>query len=200
MQKTVKRLEEKLLELQGRVLGQLLYQLRSLNKVVQQRIASSLARLAPPDDFKMIFFEHRGLEVLLDMMLTCDGQLHVASEAAASLFELATKIKATAPIEAAPAQPTKSVYLGEQYVNNPTLADVTFVVEGQKFYAHRIALLASSDAFRAMFNSGYKEKEARQIQIPNIMWTVFEAMMRYTYTGQVQNMANLFLCSSLLHT
>lgn len=186
VQKTVKRLEEKLLELQGRVLGQLLYQLRSLNKVVQQRIASSLARLAPPDDFKMIFFEHRGLEVLLDMMLTCDGQLDVASEAAASLFELATKIKATAPIEAAPAQPTKSVYLGEQYVNNPTLADVTFVVEGQKFYAHRIALLASSDAFRAMFNSGYKEKEARQIQIPNIMWTVFEAMMQYTYTGQVQ--------------
>lgn len=45
-----------------------------------------------------------------------------------------------------------------QYVNNPTLADVMFIVEGRKFHAHRIALLASSDAFRAMFNGGYREK------------------------------------------
>ncbi len=43
-----------------------------------------------------------------------------------------------------------------RYVNNPTLADVTFMVEGRKFHAHRIALLASSDAFRAMFNGGYR--------------------------------------------
>jgi hypothetical protein len=43
-------------------------------------------------------------------------------------------------------------------VNNPTLADVTFNVDGRKFHAHRIALLASSDAFRAMFNGGYREK------------------------------------------
>ena len=37
-----------------------------------------------------------------------------------------------------------------QYVNNATLADVTFVVEGRTFHAHRIALLASSDAFRCV--------------------------------------------------
>jgi hypothetical protein len=48
------------------------------------------------------------------------------------------------------------VYLGEQYVNCPTLSDVSFVVEGRRFYAHRIALLASSDAFRAMFDGGYR--------------------------------------------
>lgn len=70
-----------------------------------------------------------------------------------------------------------------QYVNNQTLADVTFVVEGRKFYAHRIALLASSDAFRAMFNGGYREKEASSIEIPNIPWDVFECMMHYIYTG-----------------
>jgi hypothetical protein len=32
------------------------------------------------------------------------------------------------------------------------------MVEGRAFHAHRIALLASSDAFRAMFNGGYREK------------------------------------------
>ena len=77
------------------------------------------------------------------------------------------------------------MYLGEQYVNNPTLSDVTFVVEGCKFYAHRIALLASSDTFRAMFDGHYKEKEASTIPIPNIRFTVFESMMRCIYTGAV---------------
>lgn len=94
------------------------------------------------------------------------------------------------------------VYLGEQYVNNATLSDVTFLVggckslflhwiyftfvnpdtfisvlaqilftiiclfecsvdfkfspSGKRFYAHRICLLASSDAFRAMFDGGYR--------------------------------------------
>jgi len=30
------------------------------------------------------------------------------------------------------------------------------VVAGRRFFAHRIALLASSDAFRAMFDGGYR--------------------------------------------
>ena len=76
------------------------------------------------------------------------------------------------------------MYLGEQYVNNPTLSDVTFMVEGRKFHAHRIALLASSDTFRAMFDGHYKEKEASTIPIPNIRFTVFESMMRCIYTGR----------------
>ncbi|CAI9260430.1 unnamed protein product [Lactuca saligna] len=49
------------------------------------------------------------------------------------------------------------VYLGEQYVNNPTLSDVTLMIEGKRFYAHIICLLASSDAFRAMFDGGYRQ-------------------------------------------
>ena len=40
------------------------------------------------------------------------------------------------------------MYLGEKFVNNQTLSDVTFLVENKEFFAHRIALLASSDIFR----------------------------------------------------
>lgn len=32
----------------------------------------------------------------------------------------------------------------------------TFLLIGRRFYAHRICLLASSDAFRAMFDGGYR--------------------------------------------
>jgi hypothetical protein len=85
------------------------------------------------------------------------------------------------------------VYLGEQYVNNATLSDVTFLVEDRKFYAHRIALLASSDTFRAMFDGHYKEKEASIIPIPNIRFSIFEAMMRCIYTGDHPRRPNFFV-------
>lgn len=83
-------------------------------------------------------------------------------------------------------QPREGVYLGQQYVNNQTMSDVTFMVEGQPFYAHRIALLASSDAFRAMFEGNYREREAEEIPIPNIRFEVFEAMMQCIYTGNAK--------------
>ncbi|AQK85761.1 ARM REPEAT PROTEIN INTERACTING WITH ABF2 [Zea mays] len=37
-----------------------------------------------------------------------------------------------------------------------------------------------------MFDGGYREKDARDIEIPNIRWEVFELMMRFIYTGSVQ--------------
>ena len=162
---------------------------------------------------------------------------------AGALFELAKKANATGDLPELE-QPGRNVFLGEQYVNNPTLSDVTFLVQvrfyltlvalqGQcrclhrsrlscwhtvsccdcqahavswarlngskaiasselaclpalqdrKFYAHRIALLASSECFRAMFDGHYKEKQASVIPIPNIRFAVFERMMRCIYTG-----------------
>lgn len=195
VQKTITRLEQKLT---GRVLSHVVFMLRSSNKDIQQLTATSLARLAPESELRNIFVDKRGLDILLEMLV--DSQLPPRSqrEAATAVLELAKKSNATAPLNQ-PAQPAKTVFLGEEYVNNHTLADVTFIVEGRKFYAHRIALLASSDAFRAMFNSGYREKDASSVEIPNIPWNVFEAMMRYIYTGQVDvvpDIANALLQAS----
>lgn len=44
-------------------------------------------------------------------------------------------------------------------LNNPLLTTLIILIiycTGKRFYAHRIALLASSDAFRAMFDGGYR--------------------------------------------
>ena len=38
------------------------------------------------------------------------------------------------------------------YINT----SVIVLLSGKRFYAHRICLLASSDAFRAMFDGGYR--------------------------------------------
>jgi BTB/POZ domain len=111
-------------------------------------------------------------------MLTSCALVHTES-----LYELARKANGAQPVDEKADAPNP-VFLGEQYVNSQTLSDVTFLVEGRNFYAHRIALLASSDMFKAMFDGHYREKEASVIPIPNIRHKVFEAMMRCIYTGE----------------
>ncbi|OVA05484.1 BTB/POZ-like [Macleaya cordata] len=178
--KTLKRLEDKI---HGRVLNHLLYLMRMEDKIVQRRVALALAHLCSPDNLRAIFIDNNGLELLLGLLgSTYAKQQHDGSVA---LYKLANKATLLSPIDAAPLSPTPQVYLGIQYVNNATLSDVTFLVEGKRFYAHRITLLASSDTFRAMFDGGYREKDARDVEIPNIRWEVFELMMRYIYTGSV---------------
>ena len=107
---------------------------------------------------------------------------------AGALLELVRKSRSIAPVDCVPVPQRPQVYLGEQYVNNPMLSDVTFLVEGRQFHAHRIALLASSDTFRAMFDGNYIEKDASSIPIPNIRYTVFHAMMLCIYTGEAPHL------------
>uniref|UniRef100_A0ACD5U334 Uncharacterized protein n=1 Tax=Avena sativa TaxID=4498 RepID=A0ACD5U334_AVESA len=178
--KTLKRLEEKI---NGRVLKHLVYLMRVGEKSVQRRVALALAHLCAPEDQRTIFIDNNGLDLLLDLLVSVSPKHQ--QDGSVALYKLANKAASLLPMDAAPPSPTPQIYLGEQYVNSSTLSDVTFLVEGKRFYAHRIALLASSDAFRAMFDGGYREKDARDIEIPNIRWDVFELMMRFIYTGSV---------------
>ncbi|KAL0459533.1 UNVERIFIED_CONTAM: arm repeat protein interacting with a [Sesamum latifolium] len=189
--KTLKRLEEKI---QGRVLNHLLYKMRVGEEDIQRRVALALAHLCSPDDQKKIFIDNNGLALLLELLESTDSKHQRDSSMA--LCTLASKASLLSSMDAAPPSPIPQVYLGEQYVNNPTLSDVTFLVEGKRFYAHRICLLASSDAFRAMFDGGYREKDAKDVEIPNIRWDIFELMIRYIYTGSVD--VNLDVAQDLL--
>lgn len=182
VQKTLKRLEDKI---KGKVLQQTLYSMQSSDKLLQQRTATALARLAREEDLKTVFVDRRGLDILTSLLVDNSAESSQRLEAASALFELAKKAKATSALDCAPNVPQQKVYLGEEYVNSKTLSDVTFLVEDRKFHAHRIALLASSDTFRAMFDLPFKEKDASTIPIPNIRFVVFEAMMRCIYTGDV---------------
>ncbi|KAF6984616.1 hypothetical protein CFC21_002591 [Triticum aestivum] len=150
--KTLKRLEEKI---NGRVLKHLVYLMRVGEKSVQRRVALALAHLCAPEDQRTIFIDNNGLDLLLDLLVS--GSSKHQQDGSVALYKLANKAAALSPMDAAPPSPTPQVYLGEQYVNSSTLSDVTFLVEGKRFYAHRIALLASSDAFRAMFDGGYRK-------------------------------------------
>ncbi|XP_013607416.1 PREDICTED: ARMADILLO BTB ARABIDOPSIS PROTEIN 1-like [Brassica oleracea var. oleracea] len=178
--RTLKRLENKI---HGPVLNQLLYLMRTTENPIQMRIALALAHLCDPKDGKLIFIDNNGVEFLLELLyLSGMKQQKYSSKA---LFELARKATSFAPEDSAPSSPTQRVFLGAEFVNNPTLSDVTFLVDGKQFYAHKICLVASSDIFRAMFDGLYKERNAQNVEIPNITWEVFELMMRFIYTGRI---------------
>ncbi|XP_058740263.1 ARM REPEAT PROTEIN INTERACTING WITH ABF2-like [Vicia villosa] len=174
----LKRLEEKM---EGRVLKQMLYLMRSGKRAVQKRVVLALAQLCSADDRKTIFIDNNGLELLLYFL---GSTIEKKREASIALHTMATKGISGSIVDLVPVSPTPRIYLDEQYVNNPALSDVTFIVEGKRFHAHRACLL-SSDIFRAMFDGGYKEMKAKDIEIPDIKWNVFELMMRFIYGGTV---------------
>ncbi|TQD85947.1 hypothetical protein C1H46_028493 [Malus baccata] len=177
-----------------KVLNHLLYMMRVADKATRRRVALALAHLCNPSDSESIFISNKGLELLLGLLKSL--QYKEKHDGSLALYKLATKVTSLARMDAAPPSPSPQVYLGEQYVNNPTLSDITFLVEGKRFYAHRICLCASSDAFRAMFDGGYRERDAKDIVIPNIRWEAFELMMRFIYTGSVD--VTLYIAQDLL--
>jgi len=68
-------------------------------------------------------------------------------------------------------------------VNNPDYCDVVFILEDKPLYAHRCILASRSQKFQQLFNN---IKEARaEINVPNIRFPVFLAMMYFLYTDAV---------------
>ncbi|PWA58121.1 ARM repeat protein interacting with ABF2 [Artemisia annua] len=189
--KTLKRMEDKI---HGKVLSRLLYKMHNAEKIVQRRIVLALAHLCSPEDQEAVFVDNNGLDLLLELLQSVHSKHQ--GDACAALCRLAEKATSVSSVDAGPSSPISQVYLGEEYVNNPLISDVTFIIEGKRFYAHRIGLLASSDAFRAMFDGGYKERDAKVVQIPNIRWETFELMMRFIYTGSVE--VNMGIAQDLL--
>ncbi|KAA8500061.1 ARM repeat protein interacting with ABF2 [Porphyridium purpureum] len=69
----------------------------------------------------------------------------------------------------------------------PLFSDVTFVVEGKRFPAHRAVLYAKSRYFHNMFSSNMREAGAfqREIEIAGVSARVFEILLKYVYGSQV---------------
>ena len=72
------------------------------------------------------------------------------------------------------------------FLNDEEFSDVTFLVEGQRVYGHRMVLSLVSDCFRAMFTTrnSFKEANLAEIEIPNCSHSAFMLIMEYIYTGK----------------
>lgn len=69
--------------------------------------------------------------------------------------------------------------------------DVTFQVENQKLNAHKGQLAASSPVFFAMFQNDWGENQTGKIKITDFSYSTFKEMLRFIYTGRIEEEENL---------
>lgn len=70
-------------------------------------------------------------------------------------------------------------------VLNDDYNDVTFVVQGRSFPAHRVILAARCDYFRALLFGGMKESACHEIPVCDASAEAFEVLLKYIYTGKM---------------
>ena len=75
--------------------------------------------------------------------------------------------------------------LGEQR-NKPEFSDISFLVEGKIYYAHKIIVSQLSERFKTMLTAGLQESQEQktQVKIDDISYEIFSDMMTYLYTGR----------------
>ena len=64
-------------------------------------------------------------------------------------------------------------------------SDVKLIVDGHEFKAHKTILMARSEVFAKMFASGMNESQTNIIEITDIEPTIIDIMLRFIYTGKV---------------
>ncbi|XP_014238045.1 kelch-like protein 40 [Trichogramma pretiosum] len=79
-----------------------------------------------------------------------------------------------------------SLDMGEALLSG-MFSDVTLVVEGRRFKAHRFVLAARSPVFARMFLSNMRESRDQEIQIPTANRDCFRKFLQFCYTDAVQN-------------
>ncbi|XP_065204215.1 speckle-type POZ protein-like isoform X1 [Planococcus citri] len=75
----------------------------------------------------------------------------------------------------------------ERMLHNQTFVDVTFVVDGKNFGAHKSILASRSPVFEAMFIHDMQENRSNEVNISDIRSEVFDAFLQYMYTDKTPN-------------
>lgn len=88
-----------------------------------------------------------------------------------------------------------------EMVDNNEFADVVFIVDDQRVYAHRSILAGRCEHFAAMFRSGMRESVEGVIHIPNVSKPVFLLLLEYLYTDcvrvEIEHSVELYILSDL---
>lgn len=72
-----------------------------------------------------------------------------------------------------------ALYLSDDY------SDVTLIVGGQRFNAHKIILAARSQYFRALLFGGLKESMQHEIELKDANLAAFKGLLEYIYVGRI---------------
>ncbi|KAM8887783.1 ankyrin repeat and BTB/POZ domain-containing protein 2-like [Synchiropus picturatus] len=83
-----------------------------------------------------------------------------------------------------PLDVTLSTQLDVHFLNNQEMSDVTFMVDGKPFFAHRVLLMSASERFRQMLN----DTSDSTICISHMTYSAFQLMMKSLYCGGTEGL------------
>uniref|UniRef100_A0A671WA07 BTB (POZ) domain containing 11a n=1 Tax=Sparus aurata TaxID=8175 RepID=A0A671WA07_SPAAU len=72
--------------------------------------------------------------------------------------------------------------LDPHFLNNKDMSDVTFLVEGKPFYAHKVLLFTASPRFKSLLQNR-PAAENTCIEISHVKYNIFHLVMQYLYCG-----------------
>jgi speckle-type POZ protein len=86
----------------------------------------------------------------------------------------------------------------EELFDKMPLSDVTFIIRGQTFAAHKAILAMRSPVFAAMFLHPTKEVQTGEVKVDDIDPDVFQEVLRYVYTGLARSTTMDIMAPGLL--
>jgi len=69
-------------------------------------------------------------------------------------------------------------------INDSTLSDITFLIEGREVYAHKLMLMRCS-YFQALFLGSMREASLDTIRLEQVRYPIFLSVLEYLYTDHV---------------
>ncbi|KAM9832303.1 ankyrin repeat and BTB/POZ domain-containing protein 2-like [Neosynchiropus ocellatus] len=83
-----------------------------------------------------------------------------------------------------PLDVTLSTQLDVHFLNNQEMSDVTFMVDGRPFFAHRVLLMSASERFRQMLD----DASDGTICISHMTYSAFQLLMKSMYCGGTEGL------------
>nr|XP_025868539.1 ankyrin repeat and BTB/POZ domain-containing protein 2 [Vulpes vulpes] len=127
-----------------------------------------------------------GLQLMFDILKSSKND--AVTQPLAAIF---THCYGSSPVPSIPEiRKTLPARLDPHFLNNKEMSDVTFLVEGKLFYAHKVLLVTASNRFKTLMTNKSEQdgNGSKTIEISDMKYHIFQMMMQYLYYGGTEAM------------
>uniref|UniRef100_A0A8C8S0T5 Ankyrin repeat and BTB domain containing 2 n=1 Tax=Pelusios castaneus TaxID=367368 RepID=A0A8C8S0T5_9SAUR len=129
---------------------------------------------------------NEGLQLMFDILKTSKNDS--VNQQLAAIF---THCYGSSPIPSIPEiQKMLPARLDPHFLNNKEMSDVTFLVEGKLFYAHKVLLVTASNRFKTLMTNRTEldSQGSKTVEISDMKYNIFKMLMQYLYYGGTESM------------